>query len=39
MGYSFRTSGGQVFVEAKYVQVQTSNENSEYIPLTIGFRW
>ena len=39
LGYSFRTSSGQVFVEAKYVQIQTSNENSEYIPLTIGFRW
>jgi hypothetical protein len=38
LGYSFRTSSGQVFVEAKYVQIQTSNENSEYIPLTIGFR-
>lgn len=38
-GYSFDTNSGQVYVEAKYTQIQWGDENIEYIPLTIGFRW
>lgn len=39
-GYSFDTgSGGKIFIEARYQQVQIGDENLEYIPLTVGYRW
>lgn len=38
-GYSFDTMNGQVFIEARYQQIQVGNDNLEYIPLTVGFRW
>ena len=38
-GYSFDTASGQVFIEAKFHQIQWEDQNIEYIPLTIGFRW
>ena len=38
-GYSFDVTNGQVFIEAKYTQIQWGEENIEFIPLTIGFRW
>ena len=39
-GYSFDTwSGGKVFIEARYQQIQFGRENLEYIPLTVGYRW
>ncbi len=38
-GYSFNTYNGQIFIEAKYHQIQFERENIEFIPLTIGFRW
>ena len=36
---SFDALSGPVPVEAKYVQIQVNQENIEYIPLAIGFRW
>lgn len=38
-GYSFDVSPGQVFIEARYHQVQFGDENVEFIPLTIGYRF
>lgn len=38
-GYSFDVNSGQVYIEAKYTQIQWGKENIEYIPLTFGFRW
>jgi len=38
-GYSFEVTSGQVFIEAKYHQIQWENENIDFIPVTIGFRW
>ena len=38
-GHSFPTYSGQVFIEAKYSQIQFGEENIEFIPLAIGFRW
>jgi len=38
-GYSFETMSGQLFVEARYQQIQVGDENIEYIPLVVGYRW
>ena len=39
-GYSFDTrSGGKVFVEARYQQIELGNDKLKYIPLTVGYRW
>jgi opacity protein-like surface antigen len=39
-GYSFAMrTGGQLFVEARYQQIDVGDEKLEYIPLTVGFRW
>lgn len=38
-GYSFNTYNGSVFIEARYHQIQWGEENIEFIPLTIGFRF
>jgi hypothetical protein len=40
VGYSFDTgTGGQVYVEAAYETIFTENENTSYIPLTVGYRF
>jgi hypothetical protein len=39
-GYSWDTGGGgKIFVEARYQQITVGDENLEYIPLTVGYRW
>ena len=32
-------SGSQVFLEARYHSIDTTRASTEYLPLTIGFRW
>lgn len=39
LGYSFDNPGGQLFIELRYQQIEFANEDIEYIPLTIGWRF
>ncbi len=39
VGYSLPNTGGRGYAELSYQQIQFANEEIEYIPLTIGFRW
>jgi opacity protein-like surface antigen len=32
-------SGSQIFVEARYKTTQTDREDTEYVPVVVGFRW
>jgi opacity protein-like surface antigen len=39
-GYSWKTmSGGKIFVEARYQQITVGDDNLDYIPLTVGYRF
>ena len=32
-------TASQIYIEAKYHSVDTSNQSTDYIPITIGYRW
>ena len=40
VGVAFRLGGGnELYLEAKYHWVQTTNETTEFVPINVGFRW
>jgi hypothetical protein len=39
VGYSFTTTGGQLFVEARYQHIDVGDKSLEFVPLTFGYRW
>lgn len=40
IGLSFETGqAGEVYIEASYHWAQTTNETTEYLPISVGFRW
>jgi opacity protein-like surface antigen len=40
IGVNFEVSNGsQVYIEAKYMRIETNREPTEYIPIVVGYRW
>ncbi|HEX5787277.1 MAG TPA: outer membrane beta-barrel protein [Woeseiaceae bacterium] len=38
-GYSFDLTSGQLFIEARYHMIQFGDEDVEFVPLTVGYRF
>ncbi|MDX1384039.1 MAG: outer membrane beta-barrel protein [Thermoanaerobaculia bacterium] len=40
IGWAFEVGlGSQLFVEARYYRIETSPQTTEYLPVTLGYRW